>query len=237
MVRYHLRYTLQSLEGPVNAMEFSPNGQFLIVGESQPPRLRVLDRLAGFRPVIETDAISQPTSFVFESSTAFLAGHDDGRFVEYRIDLKSRRLIEGWTNNLLRGPSPVSALALNETSRILALAVGPSVFVFHRISGTGQTLSLGHVPKLTSLPGEFQFIANISRYFDLGCNPIRPPPIPASLCFSSDGQLHVAFYGQHVAWVRSLISVTRRRMTSVRSVKLVFERYSGLQTAFPGAVM
>jgi WD40 repeat protein len=140
MNEYHLRYTLQSLEGPMNVMEFSPDGKFLIVGEGQPARLRVFDRLAGFCPAIEADTISQPTSLAFESSTTFLAGLDDGRFVEYSIDLKSKRLVKGRTNSVLRGPSLVSALALDEKSQTLALAVGPSVFVFRRVSGTGETL-------------------------------------------------------------------------------------------------
>lgn len=198
MNEYLLQHTLQSLGGSVSVVEFSPNGRFLIVGEGQPARLQVLDRLAGFCPTIEADTISQPTSFVFESSATFLAGLDDGRFVVYSIDLRSKRLIKGWTNNVLRGPSSVAAIALNETSQILALAVGPSVFVFRRISETGETLSRVRALKLTSLLGEFQFTANISSYFDLESNPIKPPS-PTSLCFSSNGQLHVAFCRQHVA--------------------------------------
>jgi WD40 repeat protein len=139
MNRYHLQYTIQSPRGSVGTMEFSPSGRFLVVGGGHPARLRVLDRLAGFSPMIEADAISQPASLAFESSTTFIAGLDDGRFVKYTIDLKSKRLVKEWTNNSLRGPaSSVTAIALDGTSEILALAVGPSVFVFIRVPETGE---------------------------------------------------------------------------------------------------
>lgn len=179
-------------------MEFSLNGRFLIVGDGNPPRLWVLDRLTGFCPSIEARAISQPTSLTFEGSTTFLTGLDDGRFVKYTIDLKSKRLVKEWTNNVLRGPSSITAIALSGASQILAVAAGPSVFIFNRVSVTGEAPYRALVSKLISLPGEFQFTANISSYFNFGCNNIEPP-LPMSLCFSSNSQLHVAFCRQHVA--------------------------------------
>lgn len=122
-------------------MEFSPTGRFLVVGDREPARLRVFDRQVGFRLTIGEDVTSSPTSLTFESPTSFLAGLDDGRFVEYRIDPSSQRLVKVWTNSALRGISYIAAIALDETSQILALAVGPSVFVFSRVSETGEVPS------------------------------------------------------------------------------------------------
>lgn len=130
-------------------MGFSPSGRFLIVGDRRPARLRVLDSVTGFRPAIEAEASAPPTSFVFECETTFLAGFNNGRFVKYTIDLGSKRLVKEWTNNTLRGPSPVNALALDEASQILALAVGPSVFIFVRAPETGETSRQGLVSRLT----------------------------------------------------------------------------------------
>ena len=140
MNRYELHCTLRSPRESVNFMAFSPSGRFLIVGDGEPPRLRVFDRQVGFQLTIEKDVASSPTSLTFETPTSFLAGLEDGRFVEYRIDLASNRLVKGWTNNMLRGISHITAIALDETSKILALAAGPSVFVFSRIPETGEVL-------------------------------------------------------------------------------------------------
>ena len=178
-------------------MVFSPNGRFLIAGGTEPARLRVFDRLVGFRPTMETDAVSSPTSLTFESSTSFLVGLDDGRFVRYAIGLNPKRLVQGWTNNTLRGALCVTAIALDETAQVLALAVGPSVFVFSRISETGEVPSRVSLSQLTYLPDRFQFTSNISKYFDLEGEPASPSP--RSLCFSSNGQVHIAFSEQHVA--------------------------------------
>ena len=120
-------------------MELSSNGRFLIVGDRRMSRLQVLDRLVGFRPAIETWTTSQPTSLAFESSSSFLVGFDDGRFAEYLIDLGAKCLVHRWTNDTLRGTSPVTAIALDATARNLALAVGSDVLVFNRFTGTGET--------------------------------------------------------------------------------------------------
>lgn len=126
----------------MNLMAFSPSGRFLIVGNREPARLRVLDGLVGFRPMMETATPGIiPTSLALESPTSFLAGFDDGRFISYSIDSNSERLVKGWTNNTLRGASRVTAMALDETSQILALVAGPSVFVFSRIPETGEVFS------------------------------------------------------------------------------------------------
>ena len=196
MNAYGLQYTLRPLGESVDLMTFSPNGRFLVVGDREPACLRILDRLVGFRPTIKTDTVSSPTSLVFENQTSFLAGFDDGRFVRYAIDLTSKRLVEGWTNNTLRGVSCVTAIALDETSQTLALATGPSVLVFSRIYGTGETPGWMLISQLTSVLGKFQFTANISKYFNLRDELANPSP--KSLCFSSCGQIHVAFSEQIV---------------------------------------
>lgn len=197
---YHLQYTIQSLRGSVDAMEFSPSGRFLVVGDGNPARLRVLDRLTRFCPTMEAEAISQPTSFAFENSSTFLVGLDDGRFSKYTIDLRSKRLVIGWTNSGPRGPSPVTAMALNKTGQTLALVAGPNVLVFIRVFENGEAPHRTLVSLLTPLPaGEFQFAGNMSSYFDFECGTIKPPLLPTSLCFTSNDQLHVAFQGPHIA--------------------------------------
>lgn len=197
MNEYSLKHTIHPLRGSVGVMKFSPDSKFLLVGGGRPGFLQVFDCLAGYFPTIEANALSQPTAFSFETSTTFLAGLRDGRFVEYTIDVKSRHLVQGWTNGTLCGPSPIVAMALNETSQVLALVAGPSVFIFARVPETGKTRHRTLAWKLTFLLGEFQFAANISRHFDIKGNPTKPPP--TSLCFSSNGQLHVAFRRQYVA--------------------------------------
>ena len=211
MNRYELQRSLLSPgdSESVNFMAFSPSGRFLVVGDGKPARLRVFDRQVGFRFTIEKDTASSPTSLTFESPTSFLTGFNDGRFVEYRIDSNSQRLVKGRTNNTLRGVSCITAIALDETSQILALAVGPSVFVFSRISETGEVTAQVPISQFTSRLGRFQFAANISKHFDLECGPAGP--FPRSVCFSSSSHLHVAFSKQHVAWVYLIWRVIRRR--------------------------
>lgn len=199
MNEYRLHHDIQTLRVSVGAMAFSPDGRFLLVGSGLPDCLQVFDCLAGYFPTIKADALSRPTAFSFETFTTFLAGHGDGRFAEYTIDLKSKRLVQGWTNSILCGPSPIASMALNETSKVLALVVGPSVFIFTRVPETGKMCCRTPARKLTFLPGEFQFAANISSHFNIGRDPTGRPPAPTSLCFSSNGQLHVAFRLQHVA--------------------------------------
>ena len=142
---YSLQYTILFPGTSVGFMEFSPSGRFLLVGDGRRDRLYVLDRVAGFRPMIETDTISSPTSLTFESSSSFFVGLDDGRFVEYKVDLRSKYLVKGWTNDALQGSLPVTAMSLNATARILALAVGPGVFVFNRVARTGTCIPFGWV--------------------------------------------------------------------------------------------
>jgi len=143
MNRYNLQYTIHFPGTSVGFMEFSPNGRFLIVGDGRRDRLYVLDRVTGFRPLVETGTISSPTSLAFENSTSFFVGLSDGRFVEYRVDLRSKYLVKGWTNDALHGSLPATAMTLDATARILALAVGPGVFVFNRVARTGAWMFFG----------------------------------------------------------------------------------------------
>ena len=145
MEKYNLQHSLPLPGTSVGLMEFSPNGRFLIVGDRRRDRLYALDRVTGFRPTIEAGTISSPTSLTFESSSSFFVGLGDGRFVEYKVDLRSKHLIKGWTNDALHGSLPVTAMTLDATNRILVLAVGPGVFVFNRVSRTGAcTLSVAY---------------------------------------------------------------------------------------------
>lgn len=137
MSEYRLQSTHTCLGDSISLMEFSLNGRFLIIGDRRVAHLRVLDRLVGFRPVIETLTLSQPTSLTFEGSTSFLVGFDDGRFAKYLIDLRSKRLVHQWTNESVRGVLPVTAIALDTTACILALAVGSNVLLFSRFDIIG----------------------------------------------------------------------------------------------------
>lgn len=135
---YRLQHTVWSIRGPVGVMEFSPCGRFLVIAEGA--RLRILDRTANFSPTVEANSPSRPTSFAFESSTALFAGLEDGSFVKYAVDLKTKSLVKGWSNWSLRGPSSaITAISLNKASQVLALVAGPTVFVFTRVPETGKS--------------------------------------------------------------------------------------------------
>lgn len=137
---YSLQHTLPCPGASIALMEFSPNGRFLIVEDRGQGRLYVLDRLVGFRPTVEAGTISLPTSLTFESSTSFFVGFDNGQLVQYSVDLRSKHLVKGWTDSSLHGSLPVAAIALDATARVLALAVGPDVFVFNRLTRTGSSI-------------------------------------------------------------------------------------------------
>lgn len=200
MSEYGLQHTLPCPGDSVRFMEFSPNGRFLIMAGWGQGRLHVLDRLAGFSSAVETSTISPSTSLTFESSSSFLVGLEDGRFVEYKIDLRSRHLVKGWTNDSLHGNLSVAAIALDATARILALAVGHDVFVFHRAARTGA-YNFGVLwTEADSNLGQFEFTANLSNRFNFKREPGNAtPPLPRSLCFTSNSQLLIAFCKQNLA--------------------------------------
>ena len=137
MNEYRLQSTHLCPGDSISLIELSLDSRLLIIGDRRMARLKILDRLTGFRPVIKTLTPSQPTSLTFEGPTSFLVGLDDGRFARYLIDLRSKRLVHQWTNDSLRGMDSITAIALDTTARILALAVGSNVLLFSRLTAIG----------------------------------------------------------------------------------------------------
>jgi WD40 repeat protein len=141
MVNYELTFTVPSPGGYTAFIEFSPDGQFLAVGD-QDSSLYILDRCAGFHPTFSAITPSKPTALVWETSQAFYVGLDDGRFILYRIDPRGKKLVEGMTNYTFRGAFPITAMAVDRESKTLVLSVGPGVFAFQRIRTSGVFLLL-----------------------------------------------------------------------------------------------
>lgn len=136
MVCYKLNSTVSSPGKSITFIEFSPNGRFIAVGDRGLPSLFILDKLTGFHPKISATTPAEPTALVWESSKAFYVRLSDGRFVYYRIDLESCKLVKGTTNSLFHGVFPVTAIALDVESKTLALSVGPEVFAFRKTRST-----------------------------------------------------------------------------------------------------
>ena len=98
----------------------------------------VLDRLVGFHQTISAATPAKPTALVWETVTAFYVGLADGRFTQYRIDLRENKLVKGAVNNFFCGVFPATAIALDVESKTLVLSVGPDVFAFRRIRATSK---------------------------------------------------------------------------------------------------
>ena len=131
-------------------MEFSPNGRFLAVGD-QESSLYILDRLSGFFSPILAATPATPTALVWETSETFYVGLNDGRFIHYRIDWESNKLVRGTVNSFFRGPYPVTAIALDAESKTLVLSVGPDVFASRRIHSTSTFYSLANQSRKLTL--------------------------------------------------------------------------------------
>ena len=142
MDRYELNFAVHSPGSSTIFVEFSPNGRFLAVGDWDSSSLYILDRLAGFHPSISATMPAKPTALVWETSKTLYVGLNDGRFIHYRIDLGSTKLVKGATNSFFHGGFPVTAVALDMESRTLVLSVGPDVFAFRRVRATSKFRSL-----------------------------------------------------------------------------------------------
>jgi WD40 repeat protein len=142
MVPYQLDFVVPSPGQSISVIEFSPDGRFLAVGDRDSSVLYILDRLAGFHPTISAVTLPKPTALAWETSTAFYVGSSDGRFCHYRIDLEGGKLVQGFVNSRFYGQFPITAIALNEESNILALSLGPDILMFQRICATGASYSL-----------------------------------------------------------------------------------------------
>ena len=138
MNHYELNSTVPSPGSSAAFIEFSPTGRFLAVGDQDHCSLYILDKLAGFHPIISATTPAKPTALVWETAVAFYVGLSDGRFIHYRIDLKGNKLVKGTANNFFHGAFPVTAIALSNESKTLVLSVGPDVFAFRRIRATGK---------------------------------------------------------------------------------------------------
>jgi len=169
MVHYKLNTTISSPGKSITFIEFSPDGQFLAVGDRTLSSLFIIDKLAGFHPTVSVVTPAEPTALIWESTKSFYVGLGDGRFVHYRIDLTSRKLVEGAINTHFHGIFPITAIALDAGSKTLVLSVGLDVLAFRRIRATSlfclrmnwfNRLTLLKVPS-PSLP-IFQ-IASISK--------------------------------------------------------------------------
>jgi len=196
MDAYRLRFAHSYPGNYISFTDLSADGRFLILGDERIACLRVLqvDHCIGFRPAISMDVslAAEPTSLTFESSVSFLVGLSDGRFAKYLIDPSANRLVHQWTNDTLHGVFPVTALTLDSTVRILALAAGSRIFLFHRHTKTGGLSPPNFRITADELPGKFDFVNEISGDLKLK----RDLGDPKSLCFTSTGALFIAFHGQ-----------------------------------------
>jgi WD40 repeat protein len=134
MVHYKLNFTINAPSESTRFVEFSPTGRFLAVGDES--SLHVLDRVAGFHPIISSTTFGEPTALAWETSKTFYVGLNNGIFIHYQIDLGEKVLVRGAVNTLFRGAFPVTAITLDADSKTLVLSVGPGVFAFRRIHGT-----------------------------------------------------------------------------------------------------
>lgn len=200
MANYTLDFTTSSPGKSITLMEFSPDGRFLAVGDRDPSFLFILDRLTGFNPTVSAATPTEPTALVWESSKAFYAGTNDGRFIHYRVDLGEERLVRGVVNSLFRGKFPITAIALDAESKMLVFAVGPDIFASRRIRATSRFHSpLVPYNKLTlRARDEFCLVARVSALSNFTKDPGNASPFPRSICFSLDNKLVVTFCRWHI---------------------------------------
>lgn len=133
MTIYHLTSSIHSPGKATTFLEFSPDSQFLAVGDRDLSSLFILGGRTGYYPNLSATTLAEPTALVWDTTEAVYVGLSNGCFVHYQIDLENNKLAKGVLNNSLRGAFPVTAIALNEGSTVLAVSVGPEVFVFQRI--------------------------------------------------------------------------------------------------------
>ena len=139
---YEQTFTVDSPAEFTSFMEFSPNGQFLAVGDRDSSSLYILNELAGFCPAIFDATPGTPTALAWETSGTFYVGLSNGRFIHYQIDLGGNKLVRGTVNDRFHGPFPVTAIALDAESKTLVISVGPEVFALQRVRTTSMSYLL-----------------------------------------------------------------------------------------------
>lgn len=194
MNRYELNFIIPSPGDSVTLAEFSPNGQFLAVGDQDLTSLYILDKLTGFHPKVSAITLGQPTALVWETDETFYVGLNDGYFIHYRINFKRDILVEGAMNGYLRREGfPITSMALDAGSTTLVVSVGPAVFAFRRIRATSRfLLSINHDGKLMQL--EANSDSSPISQLTSASGRIREPPrfhfqdpfhLPQTMCSSS----------------------------------------------------
>ena len=138
MASYELNSSVPWPGGYIAFVEFCPSGRFLAVGDRDLSSLYILDRCAGFHPVLSSITPARPTALVWETSKTFYLGQSDGRFTYYQIDLRGRKLEEGATNRFFHIAIPITAMALDAGYKTLVVSVGPEVFAFRRSNAAGK---------------------------------------------------------------------------------------------------
>jgi hypothetical protein len=137
MAGYELNSSVPWPGGYISFVEFSPNGRLLAVGDGDLSSLHILDRCAGFHPLLSTITPAKPTALVWETSKTFYLGQGDGHFTYYQVDLRGKKLVEGVTNRFFQTAIPITAMALDAGCKTLVVSVGPEVFAFRRINAAG----------------------------------------------------------------------------------------------------
>lgn len=188
MTFYHLTSSIRSPGGSTTFLEFSPDSQFLAIGDRDLSSLFILDGRTGYYPNLCATTPAKPTALVWDTTETFYVGLSNGCFVHYQIDLETYQLAKGTVNTTLRGVFPVTAMALSEGSMVLALSVGPDVFIFHRIH-TGEFIRDPITSMDSRRPSRVPFF---SEYFTPFCLQTRPwesvSPVP---------KVHLFYCRQH----------------------------------------
>lgn len=176
MTFYHLTSSIRSPGRSTTFLEFSPDSRFLAIGDRDLSSLFILDGRTGY--YLSAATLAKPTALVWDTTETFYVGLSNGCFVHYQIDLETHKFVKGAMNKTLCGVFPVTAIALNEVSTVLALSVGPDVFIFHRIH-TGGFIRGAIISMDSYWPSRFPFY---SQHFTAFCLQTRPwesvSPVP-----------------------------------------------------------
>lgn len=178
MTPYQLTSSIRSPGRSTTFMEFSPNGRFLAIGDRDLSSLFVLDNRTGYYPNLSVTTPAEPTALAWDTTETFYVGLSDGHFIHYRINLENNELIKGVVNNFFYGGFPATAIALNKDSHILAISVGPEVFVFQRVRTTSECFC-NHIVSMNSFhPSQILFCCQRLEPIQLQTRPWDSIPIP-----------------------------------------------------------
>lgn len=234
MSQYELDSVVSSPVGPTTFLDFSSNGRFLVVGGQDPTSLHVLDRLAGFHPMVSFVTPAEPTALVWETPKTFYAGFRDGRFVHYRIDLGENRLVAGATNNFFHGSFPITAMALDAESETLVLSVGPEIFMFRRILATSTSIPMDWERQadtyLRPIPFHCQHLKPL-QIQERSWNPSPPVPKINILYIQQLAYHHILSSEHRVRHTSTSYFGIRPHQFAIRSITLEFNGGSHLCTS------